>query len=231
MNTPSSWMDYWNRKVRRLTIVDLKLVQVTSMAGILVVVKLFPEIISLSIWWFVALLVICAIRPFYVFWVEEVDARQQPAADGPSSDGIIFFEQSPAREGGVGSGNVPRTPPSRAGLLADATAGTCFSASPKVLAAASSAGRPIKKGGKEMDPLEQWLHFADLQVKRFSFFDVKLIQLCGVFLGITVVKLFPSILQLGFWQLTSLALICAAKPALIFFIGTDGPVKTQDVAS
>ena len=73
-----------------------------------------------------------------------------------------------------------------------------------------------------MDELQQWLQFADRQVKKFSFFDVKLIQLCGVFFGIALVKLFPLILQLGFWQLVGVALLCAAKPSLIFFLSTDG---------
>ncbi len=71
MNAVTSWMDYWNRKVRKLTIVDLKLVQVISMAFTLIIVKLFPQIMSLSIWWFVALLAICVWRPAYVFWIRD----------------------------------------------------------------------------------------------------------------------------------------------------------------
>ena len=71
MNTMISSIDYWNRKVQRLTIVDLKLVQVASMALILIVVKLFPQVMSLSIWWFVALLIICGLRPVYVFWIQD----------------------------------------------------------------------------------------------------------------------------------------------------------------
>ena len=76
-----------------------------------------------------------------------------------------------------------------------------------------------------MDPLEEWLNFCNQQVRKFSFFDVKLIQLCGAFLGIAAVKLFPSILQLSFWQLVSMALLCAAKPTLVFFFSTDDQRK------
>lgn len=79
MNTVMGWIDYWNRKVRKLTIIDLKLVQVASMAGILVVVKLFPQIVDLNIWWFVALAVICASRPGYVFWIRDDHIAQKPA--------------------------------------------------------------------------------------------------------------------------------------------------------
>ena len=81
-----------------------------------------------------------------------------------------------------------------------------------------------------MDELGQWLSFADRQVKKLSFFDVKLIQLCGVFFGIALVKLFPLILQLGFWQLVGLALLCAAKPALIFYLGTDEQPEREGAA-
>lgn len=79
MNAVISWIDYWNRKVRRLTIVDLKLIQVASMAIILIVVKLLPQIMSLSIWWFVALLTICALRPAYVFWLQDDGIGQHAA--------------------------------------------------------------------------------------------------------------------------------------------------------
>ena len=82
MNTTTSWIDYWNRKVRRLKIVDVKLVQVASMAAVLVLVKLFPEIMSLSVWCFVALWVICILRPAYVFWFE--DGAEQPVGGGRS---------------------------------------------------------------------------------------------------------------------------------------------------
>jgi hypothetical protein len=71
MNTMTRWIDYWNRKVRKLTIVDLKLVQVASMAAILVVVKLAPQLVSLSIWWFVAVFAVCILRPAYVLWIQD----------------------------------------------------------------------------------------------------------------------------------------------------------------
>jgi hypothetical protein len=60
-----------NQRVKRFGIVDVKLAQGTAMFFVLVIAKLIPQIMDLSIWWFVALLVICAIRPFYVFWIKE----------------------------------------------------------------------------------------------------------------------------------------------------------------
>ena len=54
MTAVMSIMDYWNRKVRKFTILDVKLAQGAAMAFVLIIVKLFPQIMSLSIWWFVA---------------------------------------------------------------------------------------------------------------------------------------------------------------------------------
>ncbi len=42
-----------------------------AMAFVLILVKLFPQIISLSVWWFVAFVVICALRPLYVMYLKD----------------------------------------------------------------------------------------------------------------------------------------------------------------
>lgn len=57
-----------NERVKRFSIFDVKLVQSTAIFFALIVVKLIPRIMKINIWWFVALLVICAIKPFYVFY-------------------------------------------------------------------------------------------------------------------------------------------------------------------
>jgi len=75
----TEWMDYWNRKVRKLTIIDVKLVQVMSMAIILIFAKIFPGIMELSVWWFVLVLVVCLPRPFYAFWLKEDPAERKAA--------------------------------------------------------------------------------------------------------------------------------------------------------
>ena len=53
-----------NQRVKKFDIVDVKLAQVTAMFGALIIAKLIPYIMDVSIWWFVTLLVLCAIRPF-----------------------------------------------------------------------------------------------------------------------------------------------------------------------
>lgn len=60
-----TWMD---SRARGLGIVDTKLAQGASMFLALVIVKLVPEILTLSAWWFAGLCAACAVRPAIVFF-------------------------------------------------------------------------------------------------------------------------------------------------------------------
>jgi len=60
-----------DQRVKKFGIVDVKLAQGAAMFFALIIAKLIPDIMDLSIWWFVALLVLCAIKPFYVFWIKQ----------------------------------------------------------------------------------------------------------------------------------------------------------------
>ena len=71
MTAVMSMIEYWNRKVKKFTIFDVKLAQGAAMAFVLIIVKFFPEIMSLNIWWFVAFAAVCALRPVYAMWVKE----------------------------------------------------------------------------------------------------------------------------------------------------------------
>ena len=57
-----------DRRVRKFSFIDVKLAQGAAMFGALIIAKVIPDIMDLSIWWFIILLVVCAIKPFYVFW-------------------------------------------------------------------------------------------------------------------------------------------------------------------
>ncbi len=57
-----------DQRAKKLGIIDIKLAQMAAAFSGLVIAKLIPQIMDLSIWWFVGLLVICAIKPFYEFW-------------------------------------------------------------------------------------------------------------------------------------------------------------------
>ena len=63
--------DFFNERVKNLTIFDVKLVQICAMCVILIIAKLIPQIMNINIWWFVVLLVICAIRPMYAFFLKK----------------------------------------------------------------------------------------------------------------------------------------------------------------
>jgi len=65
------FLEDMDKRVKKFGIIDVKLAQGATMFVALIVAKLIPQIMDLSIWWFVLLLVICAIRPAYVFWLKE----------------------------------------------------------------------------------------------------------------------------------------------------------------
>jgi hypothetical protein len=48
----------------------VKLVQGASLALGLIVAKLFPQVLGVSIWWFVAIVLIFVLRPAYVMWIK-----------------------------------------------------------------------------------------------------------------------------------------------------------------
>ena len=70
MGALAKWIDYWNRRVKQFTIWDLKLAQFASAMFMLVVAKLFPKIMDLSVWCFAALAVACVPRLAYVVWIK-----------------------------------------------------------------------------------------------------------------------------------------------------------------
>ena len=71
VSTIKSWIDYWNRRVKQLTIWDLKLAQISTAAWMLLLAKVFPQIMELSIWWFVLVIALCAPWVIYVFWLKK----------------------------------------------------------------------------------------------------------------------------------------------------------------
>ncbi len=60
-----------DKRVKKFSLIDVKLAQGAAMFFVLIIAKLIPDIMDISIWWFTALLIICAAKPFYVFWFKE----------------------------------------------------------------------------------------------------------------------------------------------------------------
>jgi len=79
MKLLKKWVEFWNRQVKKFNIFDVKLAQGCAMFFALILAKLIPQIMELSIWWFVGLAVICSIRPWYVICAKR---NGQPADAG-----------------------------------------------------------------------------------------------------------------------------------------------------
>ncbi len=64
-------MDVWHHfdaRAKRLGILDTKLAQAAAIFVALVIVKLIPQVMSLSVWWFVALAAAFALKPCMTFF-------------------------------------------------------------------------------------------------------------------------------------------------------------------
>ena len=63
-------IQYFNGRVKKLDIFDLKLVQGSAILFALIIVKLAPQIMRVDIWWFVGLCILLTIRPAYSFFIK-----------------------------------------------------------------------------------------------------------------------------------------------------------------
>lgn len=64
-------LENMNGRVKKFSYLDVKLAQGAAIFMVLIVAKLIPQIMDINVWWFVALLVICEIKPFYVFFIKK----------------------------------------------------------------------------------------------------------------------------------------------------------------
>jgi len=61
---------FFNNRVKRFTIFDIKLVQGSAMIVALIIAKFIPQLLDISLWWFVAALVIVSARPMYLMYAK-----------------------------------------------------------------------------------------------------------------------------------------------------------------
>ncbi|MCJ7583018.1 MAG: hypothetical protein MUP98_21075 [Candidatus Aminicenantes bacterium] len=64
-------IQYFNNRIKKFTIFDLKLAQGAALFFVLILVKIFPEIMSLHIGWFIGLSILFALRPAYVLFIKK----------------------------------------------------------------------------------------------------------------------------------------------------------------
>ena len=60
----------WDNRARRLGILDTKLAQAAAIFFALTIVKLYPALLGLNIWWYAGLAALCSIRPVITFYCE-----------------------------------------------------------------------------------------------------------------------------------------------------------------
>lgn len=59
-----NFIESMNQRVKRFNFFDLEMAQCSAMFLALIIVKLVPHIMDVNIGWFIALFVVCAIKPF-----------------------------------------------------------------------------------------------------------------------------------------------------------------------
>ena len=67
------FIDRMNQRARKLSVFDLKLAQGAAMFFALIIAKLISQIMDINVWWFVGLGILCAIKPWYVFWFKRAN--------------------------------------------------------------------------------------------------------------------------------------------------------------
>ena len=65
----------WNKRVKKMSIVDLKLAQGAAILFLIVLANALPAltraVLEVNIWIWVALLMLVGAKPFYVFWFKK----------------------------------------------------------------------------------------------------------------------------------------------------------------
>lgn len=59
-----------NERVKKLNCVDIKLVKLAVFFATIIVVKLFPQLLNIDYSVLIVLMIVCAAKPFYTFWIK-----------------------------------------------------------------------------------------------------------------------------------------------------------------
>jgi len=62
---------FFNERVKLFTIWDIKLAQTSAIAFMIILIKLIPQIISISIGWFVGICILAGLRPMYAMFIKK----------------------------------------------------------------------------------------------------------------------------------------------------------------
>jgi hypothetical protein len=60
-----------NERVKKLTLLDIKLVKLSVFFVTIIIVKFFPQLLKINYPILIILLIACVARPFYSFWIKK----------------------------------------------------------------------------------------------------------------------------------------------------------------
>jgi len=60
-----------NQRAKNLSLMDVKLIQLSTLFSGILLVKLFPSLLRISYLVLSVLLLICLVKPFYSFWIKK----------------------------------------------------------------------------------------------------------------------------------------------------------------
>jgi len=60
-----------DQRVKKCSFIDMQLALCSVMFFALFIAKLIPQIMNISIWWFIALSALCTAKPSCVFWFKQ----------------------------------------------------------------------------------------------------------------------------------------------------------------
>lgn len=61
----------YDRRIQRFSFPDLVIAHLSFLTGLLILVRVIPQILSIYSWFLVLVFAILAVKPFYVFWLKK----------------------------------------------------------------------------------------------------------------------------------------------------------------
>lgn len=60
-----------NEKVKKLSLIDIKLIKLAVFFAAIIAAKLFPQLLNINYTILIILLILCSARPFYIVWIKK----------------------------------------------------------------------------------------------------------------------------------------------------------------
>ena len=63
--------EWMNKKIKKMTVMDIALVKATVFFGAIIIVKFFPQLLDINYAILFVLMIACAVKPVYKVWIEK----------------------------------------------------------------------------------------------------------------------------------------------------------------